>query len=124
MCFRGEARLGPRVGVEATDSSTVNKGRLEDAGDGVSMLDLFVFLVGVFGVFGSFGVFSKRRRARFGFATGGGTGVRSVYSEGVRSGMYSDGASGMGAGSEYSDMGGGWMFVEWEYSDGAVAVYV
>lgn len=102
----------------------MNKGRLEDAGDGVSMLDLLGFLVGVFGVFGSFGVFSKRRRARFGFATGGGTGVRSVYSEGARSGMYSDGASGMGAGSEYSDMGGGWMFVEWEYSDGAVAVCV
>lgn len=121
MCFRGDARLGPRVGVDATDSSTVNKGRLEDAGDGVSMLDLFVFLVGVFG---SFGFFSKRRRARLGFATGGGTGVRSVYSEGARSGMCSDGASGMNAGSEYSDMGGGWMFVEWEYSDGALAVYV
>lgn len=99
MCFRGDARLGPRVGVDATDSSTVNKGRLEDAGDGVSMLDLFVFLIGVFGVFGSFGVFSNRRRARLGFATGGGTGVKSVYSEGARSGM--------GAGSEYSDMGGG-----------------
>lgn len=122
MCLRGDARLGPRVGVDATDSSPgINKGRLEDAGDGVSILDLFVFLVGVFG---NLGVFSKRRRARLGFATGGGTGVRSVYSEGARSGMYSDGASGMGAGSEYSDMGGGGMLVGWEYSDGAVAVYV
>lgn len=113
MCFRGDARLGPRVGVDATDSSPINKGRLEDAGDGVSMLVLFVFFVGVFG---NLGAFSKRRRARLGFATGGGTGVRSVYSEGARSGM--------GAGSEYSDMGGGWMLLGWEYSDGAVAVYV
>lgn len=121
MCFRGVARLGPRVGVDATDSPPVNKGRLEDAGDGVSILDLFAFFVGVFG---NLGVFSKRRRVRLGFATGGGTGVRSVYSEGARSGMYSDGTSGMGAGSEYSDMGGGGMLVGWEYSDGAVAVYV
>lgn len=122
MCLRGDARLGPRVGVDATDSSSpINKGRLEDAGDGVSMLDLFVFLIGVLG---NLGVFSKRRRTRLGFATGGGTGFRSVYSEGARSGMYSDGASGMGAGSEYSDMGGGGMLVGWEYSDGAVAVYV
>lgn len=99
----------------------MHKGRLEDVEDGVSMLELFVFLVGVFG---NFGVFSKRRRARLGFAIGRGAGFGSVYSEGARFGMYSEGSSGMGAGSEYSDMGGRGILLGWEYSDGAVAVYV